>query len=152
MAQQPPLACMSIQRHLQAPCTPRWDLAGNCSGWLIGSTSYVPTGKFVLAVLAVTALSPLPVPCLAGDVQAGATFAASDRFTVSIQGVGGHAGMPHKTRDAVLAASMAVVALQPLLSREVNPVEGGVVTVSRFNTGGAICKSPFSLQQRSGIN
>ncbi len=30
---------------------------------------------------------------------------------------------------------MAVVALQPLLSRETDPVEGGVLTVSRFNTG-----------------
>lgn len=30
---------------------------------------------------------------------------------------------------------MAVVALQPLLSRETDPTEGGVVTVSRFNTG-----------------
>lgn len=43
--------------------------------------------------------------------------------------------MPHKTHDAVVAAAMAVVALQPLVSREVNPVQGGVVTVSRINTG-----------------
>ncbi|KAI3437723.1 hypothetical protein D9Q98_000171 [Chlorella vulgaris] len=67
--------------------------------------------------------------------KAGPTFAASDRFRISIQGVGGHAGMPHKTHDAVVAAAMAVVALQPLVSREVNPVQGGVVTVSRINTG-----------------
>lgn len=67
--------------------------------------------------------------------RAGPTFAASDRFQVTITGQGGHAGMPHKTRDAVVAASMAVVALQPLLSRETDPTEGGVVTVSRFNTG-----------------
>lgn len=80
-------------------------------------------------------LIPLPCRCLDAAVQSGATFAAADRFSVVIRGVGGHAGMPHKARDAVLAASMAVVALQPLLSREVNPLEGGVVTVSRFNTG-----------------
>lgn len=67
--------------------------------------------------------------------RAGPTFAASDRFQVTIIGQGGHAGMPHKTRDPVVAASMAVVALQPLLSRETDPTEGGVVTVSRFNTG-----------------
>ncbi|KAL4433432.1 hypothetical protein ABPG77_010285 [Micractinium sp. CCAP 211/92] len=67
--------------------------------------------------------------------RAGPTFAASDRFQVTITGQGGHAGMPHKTRDPVVSASMAVVALQPLLSRETDPTEGGVVTVSRFNTG-----------------
>lgn len=69
-------------------------------------------------------------------MQAGTTFAASDRFAVTITGQGGHAGMPHRTRDALLAASMAVVALQPLVSREVNPLQGGVVSVTRFNTGG----------------
>lgn len=39
-------------------------------------------------------------------LQAGPTFAASDRFQVTITGQGGHAGMPHKTRDAVVAASV----------------------------------------------
>ncbi|KAL4451666.1 hypothetical protein ABPG75_007328 [Micractinium tetrahymenae] len=71
--------------------------------------------------------------------RAGPTFAASDRFQVTITGQGGHAGMPHKTRDPVVAASMAVVALQPLLSRETDPTEGGVATVSRFNTGPGAC-------------
>lgn len=39
---------------------------------------------------------------------------------------------------------MAVVALQPLLSRETDPLQGGVVTVSRFNTGRRTWQRPWA--------
>ncbi|PRW20779.1 IAA-amino acid hydrolase ILR1-like 3 [Chlorella sorokiniana] len=87
-------------------------------------------------VSAVFGLHVLPfIPTGVVQLRAGPTFAGSDRFNVTIHGVGGHAAAPHTTKDPVLAASMAVVALQPLLSRETDPLQGGVVTVSRFNTG-----------------
>ena len=70
--------------------------------------------------------------------RAGAFFAASDRFLVRIQGRGGHAAAPHEAADPVVAASLAVVALQPLVSRETDPNLAQVVTVSRFNTGGSV--------------
>jgi metal-dependent amidase/aminoacylase/carboxypeptidase family protein len=64
--------------------------------------------------------------------------------------------MPHKTHDAVVAAAMAVVALQPLVSREVNPVQGGVVTVSRINTGRqgvcVICAVVCVSADNAGVN
>ena len=142
----PPLACTSTRQPPRAPCTPRWEeqtacpaAFGSCPGHACHASAptYGGTARSLLPSRAAVAwpLIPLPCRCLDAAVQSGATFAAADRFSVVIRGVGGHAGMPHKARDAVLAASMAVVALQPLLSREVNPLEGGVVTVSRFNTG-----------------
>lgn len=64
----------------------------------------------------------------------GPFFAASDRFQAVITGRGGHAAAPHLTADPVVAASLAVVALQPLVSRETDPFAAQVVSVTRFNT------------------
>lgn len=44
-------------------------------------------------------------------LQAGPTFAGSDRFNVTIRGVGGHAAAPHTTKDPVLAASVRLARL-----------------------------------------
>ena len=63
-------------------------------------------------------------------------MAASDKFEATIHGRGGHGAMPHLTADPVVAAAQAVLALQPLVSRELNPTDSGVVTVARFKTGG----------------
>lgn len=68
-------------------------------------------------------------------LQAGPILAASDRFQITIQGRGGHAAAPHLALDPVVAASTAVVALQQIVSRGSDSLEGGVVTVATFNTG-----------------
>lgn len=68
-------------------------------------------------------------------VQVGAIMAASDRFNITVRGQGGHAGLPHRLRDPVVAAAAVVGSLQPLVSREVAPSDSAVVSVSRFNTG-----------------
>lgn len=67
--------------------------------------------------------------------KAKTIMAAQDGFEVTILGRGGHGAMPHLTADPVVAASMIVVGLQPLVSRETSPTDGAVVTVARFNTG-----------------
>ncbi|XP_077230071.1 IAA-amino acid hydrolase ILR1-like 9 [Tasmannia lanceolata] len=54
----------------------------------------------------------------------GPILAASGRFVATIQGEGGHAAIPHKTRDPILAASFAILGLQQLVSRESDPLEG----------------------------
>lgn len=62
-------------------------------------------------------------------------MAATDKFVVKVHGKGGHGGMPSDTKDAIVAASMAVIALQPLVSRELSPVDSGIIGITRFNTG-----------------
>ena len=62
-------------------------------------------------------------------------MAASDKFEAVIHGRGGHGAMPHLTADPVVAGAQAVLALQPLISRELDPTDSGVVTVARFSTG-----------------
>jgi len=70
-------------------------------------------------------------------VTEGAVNASSDRFCIKIQGKGGHAARPHETIDAVVVGSLMVMALQTIVSREVNPAHPSVVTVGRFNAGTA---------------
>ena len=68
-------------------------------------------------------------------MQSGTVMAASDRFSITIRGRGGHGAMPHLSADPVVAAAAVVASLQPLVSRETSPTDGAVITVARFNTG-----------------
>jgi len=75
----------------------------------------------------------------------GAMLAAADRFDITVEGLGGHAAMPHTTNDPVLAAASIVTALQQVISRNVNPVEGGVISVTRIEGGSAYNVIPGSV-------
>lgn len=70
-------------------------------------------------------------------VRSGALLAASDRFDVSVRGRGGHGAHPDQTVDAVLVAAQLIVALQTVVSRSLNPLEPGVVTVGAIHAGEA---------------
>ncbi len=70
-------------------------------------------------------------------VSEGAVNASSDRFSIRISGQGGHAARPHESVDAVVVGSLLVMALQTIVSREVNPAHPSVVTVGRFDAGTA---------------
>ncbi|WP_249870313.1 M20 metallopeptidase family protein [Oceanobacillus saliphilus] len=60
---------------------------------------------------------------------------ASDRFKITLQGKGGHASMPHQTSDAVVAAGHLITALQTIVSRNLDPMEASVVTISMIEAG-----------------
>jgi len=70
-------------------------------------------------------------------VTEGAVNASSDRFTIRIAGQGAHAARPHESVDAVVVGSLLVMALQTIVSREVNPAHPSVVSVGRFDAGTA---------------
>lgn len=64
----------------------------------------------------------------------GPMLAGSMRFLAVIKGKGGHDTMPQTTRDPVLAASFAILALQQIVSRETDPLEARVKIVPDFST------------------
>ena len=68
-------------------------------------------------------------------VEAGATMAASSIFTLTVEGRGGHGAAPHKAADPILAAAHIVVALQSIVSRNIDPLNSVVVTVGEFSAG-----------------
>jgi hippurate hydrolase len=65
----------------------------------------------------------------------GVVNASTDTFRIGITGQGGHAARPHESIDAVVVGSLMVMALQTIVSREVNPAHPSVVTVGRFEAG-----------------
>lgn len=67
--------------------------------------------------------------------RSGPTMASSDYATVTLQGVGGHGAMPHKATDPVVAAASIVMALQTIVSRNVDPLQPAVVTVGAVHAG-----------------
>src|SRR5882762_683045 len=65
----------------------------------------------------------------------GHAFANLDSVDITFHGKGGHGAYPHRTVDPVLMAARAVVTLQSIVAREVNPLDPAVVTVGTFHAG-----------------
>ena len=65
----------------------------------------------------------------------GPIMASTDEFTITIQGKGGHAAMPHVGLDPIVAASQLVTSLQTIVSRSIDPLESIVVSVTQFHAG-----------------
>ncbi|HAI20601.1 MAG TPA: amidohydrolase [Clostridiales bacterium UBA8153] len=68
-------------------------------------------------------------------VKYGTASASSDGFQITVSGKGGHGAAPHTAVDAIAAAAHLVTALQTIVSRELNPLEPGVVTVGTIRGG-----------------
>ena len=67
----------------------------------------------------------------------GPVMAGADIFILTIQGLGGHAAMPHQTRDPVVASGMVITALQTLVSRQTDPFDQAVISLTRLDAGSA---------------
>ncbi|WOL20390.1 IAA-amino acid hydrolase ILR1-like 1 [Canna indica] len=79
------------------------------------------------------------------ESRAGPIMAGSGFFEAVISGKGGHAAIPQHTIDPILAASNVIVSLQHLVSREADPLDSQVVTVAKFQGGGAFNVIPDSV-------
>ena len=67
----------------------------------------------------------------------GALLAAADMVEITVRGRGGHASMPHDTRDPVPVACEIVGAIQTLVTRRFNAAEAVVVTITQLDAGSA---------------
>ena len=72
------------------------------------------------------------------STKPGPLLAATDNFTIQFHGRGGHAAYPHLGRDPIAAMASAIVNLQQVASRDVDPTDPAVVTVGIVNGGTAI--------------
>ena len=70
-------------------------------------------------------------------LREGAAMASSDYATITLTGIGGHGAMPQHAADPVVAAASLVMALQTVVSRNVDPLQAAVVTVGALNAGRA---------------
>ena len=65
----------------------------------------------------------------------GPIMSAADRFEILLQGRGGHAAMPHKTPDVIVAASSLVMQLNTIISRRIPPTASAVLSVTQIEAG-----------------
>ncbi len=65
----------------------------------------------------------------------GVLMAAADRISIEIRGHGGHGAAPHQSVDPVVIAAHVILALQNIVSRQMDPVEPVVVSVCSINGG-----------------
>jgi amidohydrolase len=84
-------------------------------------------------------------------VRAGSINASADAALVTIHGRGGHAARPHMAVDPVVVAAHCIIALQTLVSREVNPVAPAVITVGTVRAGTAANVIPDQAAFRGTI-
>jgi amidohydrolase len=68
-------------------------------------------------------------------IRSGPLMAAADRLQIEIEGVGGHAARPHKAVDTVLVGCAIINALQQVVSRNVDPLDSAVVSITLFQAG-----------------
>jgi len=70
-------------------------------------------------------------------MRPGPLMAATDQFTIEVEGYGGHAAYPHKTVDATMVAAQIMVMLQTVVSRNVDPINAAVLSITQFHAGDA---------------
>jgi hippurate hydrolase len=89
----------------------------------------------VEAVYGMHNMPGLPAGMFAG--RDGAIMAATDKLNILIIGRGGHAAQPHKTIDPLVIGAQIVTALQTVASRNADPIESVVISVTEFHAGSA---------------
>ena len=67
----------------------------------------------------------------------GTFLAATSSLSLTVKGVGGHAAVPQLTKDPVLTSARIITNLQSIISRELDPLDSGVVSITVINGGNA---------------
>jgi amidohydrolase len=79
-------------------------------------------------------------------VHTGPVFAMGGAFHITLHGIAGHAATPHLTSDSIVAAGHLLVALQTIVSREVNALDPSVLTVGMIHGGVVTNQIPDSVK------
>ena len=67
--------------------------------------------------------------------RGGMVMASADELYITIKGKGGHAASPHLTADTILIASQLIISLQQIISRNNNPFNPSVLSITSFQGG-----------------
>ena len=103
----------------------------------------------VQQIFALHVAGTIPVGTLAS--REGTLLAATSSIKILVKGKGGHAAAPHNTNDPVVTGSKIVVELQTLVSRELNPLEPGVISITMANAGSAFNVIPSTMALQGTI-
>lgn len=65
----------------------------------------------------------------------GTLFAGTTELNITLTGKQGHAAFPHKANDMVVAAANLIIQIQTIISRSINPIDSGVITLGKIQAG-----------------
>jgi amidohydrolase len=85
------------------------------------------------------------------ELRGGPAMASTDSFRIIVKGKGGHGAQPETTVDPIVVGSQIVVALQTIVSREIDPNRAAVVTVGAFRAGEANNVIPDTAELRGTV-
>ena len=91
----------------------------------------------------------LPIGSFA--VRPGPMMAAADRFQITLEGRGGHAAKPNETIDPVVASAQIISALQTIASRNCDPLDSVVVSVTAVKAGEAYNVIPQTAELKGTV-
>ena len=91
------------------------------------------------------------VPVGAFGVVRGPAMASTDKFHITVEGIGGHAAFPHLARDPIVAAAAIVTAAQTIVSRVVDPLDPAVVSITAIHAGEAFNVIPDRVEMKCNI-
>ncbi len=83
--------------------------------------------------------------------SAGPVMASSNEFKITIRGKGGHAAMPHNALDPVPVACQLVQSLQTIISRNLKPIDAGVISVTMIHAGEATNVIPNTCELQGTV-
>ncbi|WP_373894828.1 amidohydrolase [Virgibacillus sp. CBA3643] len=102
-----------------------------------GAKSIVEAG-FLDEVNAIFGIHVLPMaPAGTVGYHSGYSFNGRTYFKLKIKGRGGHGSSPHKANDAIVAGAYFITTAQTVVSRRVDPLNAGVVTIGSFDGKGS---------------
>ena len=81
----------------------------------------------------------------------GTFLAATSSLSLTVKGVGGHAAVPQLTKDPVLTSARIITNLQSIISRELDPLESGVVSITVLNGGNASNVIPSEVKVKGTL-
>jgi hippurate hydrolase len=84
-------------------------------------------------------------------VGAGPVMASSNEFKITIRGKAGHAAMPHNALDPVVVAAQMVQSFQAIVSRNLKPIDAGVISVTMIHAGEATNIIPDSCELQGTV-
>ncbi len=84
-------------------------------------------------------------------VADGPVMAGSSTFTLKIVGKGGHAASPHQAVDPVVCAAQIIIAFQTIVSRNTNPLDSAVISVTQLDAGTAFNIIPQGVEMHGTI-
>lgn len=79
-------------------------------------------------------------------LRKGYLMAAPDTFKFTMRGVGGHGGMPHMAIDPVVLSAQAIMMIQTIVSRAVDPLESAVISIGSIHGGDAHNAIPEAVE------